>query len=305
MVLGPEQRDRYEVIEEVGRGGMAIVYRGHDRSLQREVAIKVLHSHLANSAESRARFQQEAHAVAKLRNRNIIEIYDYATTSDGDCSYIVTEYIDGVTLRAFFEEQQIFFPEVAALIGMEICFAIAHAHGQKIIHRDLKPENIMITQTGQLKLMDFGIAKLIDQKQQMTLTGSILGSPSHMAPEMLEGKELDFRSDLFSIGTILYWLTTGQLPFVGKNPHQVLSRILEGIYPDPQQLNPQVGSDLSRVIKRCLAKDPDKRFDSARQLEEALSRALIAIDVEECQHELQRFFDAPQDYVDTLSPKSD
>jgi predicted Ser/Thr protein kinase len=296
--------ERYRVIEEVGRGGMAVVYRGRDRSLDREVAIKVLHAHLADAPESKARFQQEARAVAKLHHRNIIEIYDYADADAGDIpSYIVTEFIEGHTLKDFMEEHKAFFPEAAALIGMEICEAIGHAHGLGIIHRDLKPENMMIDQTRRLKLMDFGIAKVIDQQQQMTMTGSILGSPAHMAPEMLKGKDLDKRSDLFSVGTVLYWLATGQLPFTGNNPHQVLRRIMEGEYPDPQQVNPELGADLARIIKRSLATQPEDRYGSADDLKAALQETLTGLDLDSTPQELVRFFEKPSAYLRQLKPK--
>ena len=163
MDLVPSQIDRYRILDEVGRGGMSVVYRGQDISLDREVAVKVLHSHLAGETESRERFQREAKAVARLHHPHIIEIYDFAETSDG-MSYIVTEFVKGRTLRTFIEEEKAFFPEVAAMIIIQICEAVAHAHNLRIIHRDLKPENVMVNEEGILKLMDFGIAKVIDQK---------------------------------------------------------------------------------------------------------------------------------------------
>jgi serine/threonine-protein kinase len=298
------QLERYRVIEEVGRGGMAVVYRAHDRSLDREVALKVLHAHLAGADESRLRFQREAKAVARLRHRNIIEIYDFAALErDRGPSYIVTEFIEGPTLKAFMEQHRAFFPEVAALIGIEICAAIGHAHELGIIHRDLKPENMMITAAGRLKLMDFGIAKVIDQQQQMTITGTILGSPAHMAPEMLEGRPLDVRSDLFSVGTILYWLATGRLPFTGQNPHQVLRRILEGDYPDPQQANPEVGAELARIIKRCLALQPEQRFASAAELQRALENVVAGLELDDAPDELARFFARPEQTLSALRPR--
>lgn len=304
MDPGLEQLERYRVLEEVGRGGMAVVYRGRDRTLDREVAIKVLHAHLADAPESRARFQQEARAVAKLRHPNIIEIFDYDAGDDGaGPSYIVTEFIEGRTLKDFIEQEQTFFPEVAALIAVEICEAIGHAHGLGIIHRDLKPENMMITTDGRLKLMDFGIAKVIDQQQQMTMTGSILGSPAHMAPEMLEGRDLDIRSDLFSLGTILYWLATGNLPFMGKNPHQTLRRILEGDYLDPQQVNPELGTRLCRIIKRCLAMEPAERYANAGELKQALLETMDDLELDEPAAELTRFFTGPKAYIDALRPR--
>lgn len=298
----PTQIDRYRILEEVGRGGMAIVYRGLDASLDREVAVKVLHTHLAGEAESRARFQREARAVARLRHPHIIEIFDYADTGEGP-SYIVTEFVEGQTLKEFMETHQGFFPEVAAMIGIQICQAIGHAHSLQIIHRDLKPENIMISREGQLKLMDFGIAKVIDQQQQMTLTGSIMGSPAHMAPELLEGKELDFRSDIFSLGTILYWLATGHLPFEGNNPHQVIKKIVQGVYPDPRQVNPRVGNHLARVIGKALEQSPEDRFQSISSMQSALYACLVEADLEDVDGELAFFFANPAGYLARLTER--
>jgi serine/threonine-protein kinase len=289
-------------MEEVGRGGMAVVYRGYDQTLERQVAIKVLHAHLATDAESRARFQREARAVARLRHPHIIEIFDFADQEDGP-SYIVTEFIEGETLKSFMENHKAFFPEIAVMIAIQLCEAVGHAHSLQIIHRDLKPENVMVDRHGALKLMDFGIAKVLDHEQHMTLTGSILGSPAHMAPELLEGKELDFRSDVFSIGTVLYWLATGQLPFTGKNPHQVLKAILEGRFPDPRKVNPAVGEPLAAVISRALAHDPQDRYPSASAMLSSLHELLADLDISDIDSELRFFFSEPSTYTRKLKQK--
>lgn len=298
----PQQISKYRVMEEVGRGGMAVVYRGYDQTLDRQVAIKVLHPHLATDADSRVRFQREARAVARLHHPHIIEIFDFADRDDGP-SYIVTEFIEGETLKAFIERHRLYFPEIAVMIAIQLCEAVDHAHKLQIIHRDLKPENVMVDRLGSLKLMDFGIAKVLDHEQQMTLTGSILGSPAHMAPELLEGKELDFRSDVFSIGTVLYWLATGQLPFTGKNPHQVLRAILEGRFPDPRRVNPQVGEPLAAVITRALAHDPAERYPSASAMLSSLHGLLADLEISDIDSELRFFFSEPADYTNKLKQK--
>jgi serine/threonine-protein kinase len=154
-----------------------------------------------------------------------------------------------------------------------------------------------------LKLMDFGIAKVVDQKQQMTLTGSILGSPAHMAPELLEGKELDFRSDVFSLGTILYWLATGQLPFSGKNPHQVIKKIVHGAVTDAQQINPALGDSLARIIRRALSQAPEDRFQTVASMQAALHASLAELDLEDVDAELKFFFDNPGSYTRGLRQK--
>ena len=176
--LAGTQIGKYDMIEEVGHGGMAVVYRGLDRVLKREVAVKVLHPHLADRAESRARLEREAIAVAKLRHENILEIFDYSGT-EADASYIVTEFIHGVTLKQWVDERLEPRPAVAALIVHRLCQALQHAHRSGIVHRDIKPENVMIREDGVLKLMDFGIAQLILDDQKLTLTGQLIGSPAY------------------------------------------------------------------------------------------------------------------------------
>src|SRR6516165_10358839 len=250
--------DRYRLIEEVGQGGMAIVYRAQDETLKRQVAIKVLHQHLAAEPESKARLEREAQAVAKLRHENILEIFDYSGAGSTS-SYIVTEFIDGQTLKQFLGARAIGFPEIAALIAVEVCGALGHAHSVGILHRDVKPENVMIRKDGLVKLMDFGIAQVLDL-ERMTVTGQLLGSPAYMAPEIVEGKPLDFRTDVFSVGIMLYLLATGSLPFAGKNPHEVLRRISEGKFPDPRSLNRRVSDGLARIIAHALARRPDDRY---------------------------------------------
>src|SRR5690606_33624857 len=173
-------------LEKVGAGGMAVVYRGLDRTLKREVAVKVLHTHLADHPEARRRFEREAQEVAKLRHENILEIFDYSGP-ESDESYIVTEFIRGQTLKEYVTERQPGYPEIGAMIAAQVCRALAHAHGLGVLHRDVKPENIMIRDDGCIKLMDFGIAQMLDT-QRLTVTGQLLGSPAYMSPEHVQGK---------------------------------------------------------------------------------------------------------------------
>ncbi len=290
--------ERYRLIEEVGQGGMAVVYRAEDESLKREVAIKVLHQHLAADPESRARLEREAQAVAKLRHPNILEIFDYSGF-DSVSPYIVTEFIDGQTLKQFLNGRSIGFPEIAAMIVSEICAALAHAHGLGVLHRDVKPENVMIRKDGLLKLMDFGIAQIVDF-QRLTVTGQLLGSPAYMAPEVVEGKRIDFRTDVFSAGIILYLLATGSLPFAGKNPHEVLRRISDGLYPDPRSVGRGVDQHLSRIIGRALARRPDDRYPDIAPLGEDLRRYLADAGLTQVRAELAAFFAAPPAYEAAL-----
>src|SRR5438045_565415 len=270
MAEGEAERtlQRYKLLEEVGQGGMAVVYKGFDTTLNREVAVKVLHPHLAGVPESRARLQREAHAVAKLRHENILEIFDYSGPDSPD-SYIVTEFIHGKTLKTFVAEHPLPFPEVAEMIASEVARALEHAHQFGVIHRDVKPENVMIRDDGMVKLTDFGIAQIVD-KERMTVTGQLLGSPAYMAPEHVEGRPLDFRTDVFAVGILTYQLATGHLPFRGKNPHEVLKRIAECRFVDPRVANPRIGNRLGRIILRAMAAAPADRFATVGEMVIAL-----------------------------------
>lgn len=269
----PPRLPRYEILAELGQGGMSVVYRARDTQLPREVAVKVLHEFMARDPDARLRFHREAVAVAKLHHPGIVEIFDYSG-ADATETFIVTELIEGATLRELIEERgALAQPELGALVAAALCEPLAHAHAAGVIHRDIKPENVMVGRGGELKLMDFGIAQLADGPR-VTLTGTLLGSPAHMAPEVIDGARPDARSDLFSLGTILYWLTTGQLPFSAPNPSALFRRILEGDYPDPQQVQPRLGNGLARVIRRSLERDPAARYGSAQELGEALLREL-------------------------------
>ena len=282
---------KYKLLEEVGHGGMAVVYRGLDTTLNREVAVKILHAHLAEQEESKQRFQREAQAVAKLRHENIIEIYDYSGIDSAE-SYIVTEFIHGRTLKEFLSRHPISHPEIAAMVIVEVCNALAHAHSLGVIHRDIKPENIMIRDDGRVKLTDFGIAQVVDV-QRLTVTGQLLGSPAYMAPELVEGKRIDFRSDIFSVGTLTYQLATADLPFKGKNPHEVLKRIAEGRYIDPEVASPIVGGQLARIIRRTLAHEPGDRYQEIQQLKADLLEFLKLVDIVDPREELARYFADP------------
>lgn len=256
---------------------MSIVYRARDEQLKREVAVKVLHGFLARQDEARRRFHREAVAVAKLRHPAILEIYDYSGP-DTDEAYIVTELIEGETLRDRVQRSGVPpHPELGALVCFELVGALRHAHEQGVIHRDLKPENVMITRAGQLKLMDFGIAQIMEGGTKLTATGTLLGSPAHMAPELIDGKQSDHRGDLFSLGTILYWLCTGHLPFEAPNPSALFRRILEGRYDPPQMIEPKIGNGLARIITRILAPDPDDRYQEVSELQSDLEGELAEV----------------------------
>src|SRR5210317_776114 len=256
--------EKYEVLDEIGHGGMATVYRARDSSLDRFVALKVLHPHLQRTSEARARFTREAKSVARLRHPHILEIYDYSGEAS-DETYIAAELLTGPTLKDFVLEHKEVPAEIAACIALQLAEALGAAHAKGIIHRDVKPENVLIHQDRCVKLTDFGIAYMVDT-HTFTATGQILGSPGHMAPEQVEGSTCDARSDVFSLGTVLYFCSTGRLPFVGRNPHHLLKLLLGGEYPDPLRLHPAIGAELAAIMQKALARDPADRYQSAAEM---------------------------------------
>ena len=296
-----QQVEKYRILEEIGHGGMAVVYRAMDTNLKREVAIKILHPHLLRQQEAVERFQREAVTVARLHHSNIIEIYDYSADRSA-YRFIVTELIDGMTLGAFVNLYNEIPCELVACIARELCLALAHAHEQGIIHRDLKPENVMIRRDGKVKLMDFGIARALEGSQ-LTLTGSILGSPAFMSPEHVSGKEADARSDLFSLGCILYLLATDDMPFDGRNPHEVLKKVTEGDYLPPQEIKPVISNEFAAVIDRLLVTDPEKRYQSSRELLKDLNELIANAGIEQPSREVHDLFLDPPDYIERFKKR--
>ncbi len=288
------QLAKYELLEELGHGGMATVYRALDRRLGREVAVKLIHPHLRDSREVVTRFNTEARAVAKLRHPNIVEVFDVSDPDEPE-QYLVVELLKGTTLRKLLQKQKAMPPEVAAALALELLGALAHAHANGVVHRDVKPENVLIEHrpggpaargVTVVKLTDFGIAKLLDA-QGVTSTGQVLGSPAHMAPEQIEGAEVDARADVFGLGVLLYECMVGHLPFEGSNPAQVLRRVLDGRYPEAQRERPIVGSRWSSLLDRALAHAAENRFADANAMLAATRAELDRLGVSAPAHELE------------------
>jgi serine/threonine-protein kinase len=267
--------DKYEVLQKLGEGATATVYRGRHLTIGNDVAIKVLHPHLSASSRYRERFNREARAVGRLAHQNIVSILDYSGQSADDC-YIVTELVDGVTLLALLQDRGRLPSEIAAMAAADLASALAFAHAQGVIHRDIKPENIMIRRDGRVKLMDFGVARVLDEGS-ITLDGSLLGSPAYMSPQQALDETLDGRSDLFSLGTVLFHAVTGHVPFAGSNTSVILKNIIEGTRPEVLELAPGASPSLAAVIDRLLQPRPEDRYPSAADAREALLACLAEV----------------------------
>ena len=294
--------EKYEVLDEIGHGGMATVYRARDSSLDRFVALKVLHPHLQRTSEARARFTREAKSVARLRHPHILEIYDYSGEAS-DETYIAAELLTGPTLKDFVLEHKEVPAEIAACIALQLAEALGAAHAKGIIHRDVKPENVLIHEDRCVKLTDFGIAYMVDT-HTFTATGQILGSPGHMAPEQVEGGTCDARSDVFSLGTVLYFCATGRLPFIGRNPHHLLKLLLGGEYPDPLRLRPGIGEGLAGIISEALAREPADRYQSAGEMAQDLRAFLVEMGIDDPDELLARYLANPEEVSGELHERS-
>jgi len=293
--------DRYVVECEVGQGGMAVVYRGTDLVLNRPVAIKVLHQHLAQKPEARARFAREARIIARLKHPNVVEVYDFSG-EDSDRAFIVAEFVEGMPLSDFLSRYGPMPPEVAALVTGVVARALHHAHEQGVIHRDVKPENIMVRRDGVLKLMDFGIAHVVDM-EHLTMTGAIIGSPAHMSPEQVDGKALDARTDIFSLGTMFFLLSSGMYPFNAETASGLLKQIVEARVPDIRAIRPGFPEDLYRVLRKMMARSPADRHASASEVADALEAAVAELGLSRDQAELARYLTDPEGYAEELRPR--
>ncbi|HEU4583965.1 MAG TPA: serine/threonine-protein kinase [Polyangiaceae bacterium] len=298
---------KYELLEEIGHGGMATVYRARDRRLGREVAVKLIHRHLRDSSEVAERFVREATAVAKLRHPSIVEVFDISDPDEPE-RYLVVELVRGLTLRERLRSGPL-PPEVAAAVALEVGAGLEHAHSQGVIHRDVKPENVLIElpRAGEggertplrMKLTDFGIAKLLDA-QGVTSTGQVLGSPAHMAPEQIEGGAVDARTDVFALGVLLYEAMVGRLPFHGDHPAQVLRRVLDGDFSPAERQDPRVGAGYSRLISRALARQREDRFESVQALLDALRQELATLGYSKLQPLLEAVMRPDPQFEDEL-----
>jgi len=288
MTLAPKtQLGRYEIRSLIGAGGMGAVYLAQDTSLNRPVALKVLPAEVASNQDRMRRFKQEATSAASLNHPNIAHIYEIGQSDD--LNFIAMEYVDGTTLRDKIHKEHEDLSKLLRAL-QHIAEGLAKAHDAGIVHRDLKPDNIMITSDGHAKVLDFGLAKLVEPPttidsvpsgeeptilQQHSTPGLILGTLGYMSPEQAQGKtkSIDNRSDIFSFGCILFEVITGQRPFTGNDPIEILNKVIREPAPPLATLNPNAPPDLQRIVRRCLAKDPDERYQNIKDIAIELKEA--------------------------------
>ncbi|RME77378.1 MAG: serine/threonine protein kinase, partial [Planctomycetota bacterium] len=256
--------DNYEILSSLGKGGMGEVYLAKDLVLGRKVAIKFLSPQLSQKKELLERFLTEARASARMDHPNIVSIYTAGQTSYGP--YMIMQYVPGKDLRSLLKEQQRFHPKLAVYIALQVAAALNYAHGQGILHRDIKPDNIMVFGKWQVKVMDFGLAKFYQSQSHMTQTGCYLGTPEYSSPEQCETMDIDGRSDLYSLGVVLYEMLSGRVPFRADTPLQLFRKIVEEPLPSLSSLGIYVPPLLEQIVEKLMAKDKRERYQSAEEV---------------------------------------
>ena len=260
--LGLMLDNRYEILEKIGTGGMAVVYKARCHRLNRLVAIKILKDELAGDEDFRRRFHTESQAVAMLSHPNIMAVYDVSKT--GNVDYIVMELLEGITLKQYINRKGLLGWKESLHFAMQICKAILHAHSKGVIHRDIKPQNIMILKDGSIKVADFGIARLIST--QSTLTQESLGSVHYISPEQAKGGHIDARTDIYSLGVVMYEMLTSQLPFVGDSPVSVAIQHISAIPLSPRDINPDMPRGLEDITMHAMEPNLNRRYTNAEEM---------------------------------------
>ena len=270
-MIGTTLAGRYEIIARVGGGGMALVYKALDNLLNRYVAVKVLRQQFVHDEEFIRRFRREAQSAASLSHPNVVSIYDVG--QEEDTHFIVMEYIEGHNLNEIIQERAPLQTEEAVRISIQICDALEHAHQNRIIHRDIKPHNILIGKNGRVKVTDFGIARAVTSST-ITQTGSVVGSVHYFSPEHAKGVSTGEKSDLYSLGIVLYQMLTGKLPFLGESPISVALKHLQEPFDEPRLVNPHIPQSVENIILKSMRKNPAERYQSAAEMMRDLETCL-------------------------------
>ncbi|WP_261132754.1 Stk1 family PASTA domain-containing Ser/Thr kinase [Bacillus sp. Marseille-Q3570] len=294
-MIGRRISDRYRIIEVIGDGGMAVVYKAEDLILDRIVAVKVLRSEYSTDEDFIRRFRREAESATSLNHPNVVNILDVG--EEEQIYFIVMEYVQGKTLKQIIREQGPLSPERSVEIMKQISSAIAHAHEHHIVHRDIKPHNILIDEDGNAKVTDFGIA-LAATSATITHTNSVLGSVHYFSPEQARGGIANNKSDIYSMGVVLYEMVTGRLPFSGESAVSVALKHLQDQFPEPKFINPDIPQSVENIILKALAKDPNERFDNVQAMEEDLDTALDPERLNEPKHSI----DEDEEATKVLTP---
>jgi len=264
--LGP-----YQIVAPLGEGGMAAVFRAYQPGMERYVALKILPRVFADDPAFSARFQREARILAQLQHPHILPVFDFGQAEG--YSYIVMPYVPSGTLTDSMQGEPLPLPRIRQVIS-QVGDALSYAHGRGLVHRDVKPSNVLIDERGNCLLTDFGVARMVESSVNLTATGTVVGTPAYMSPEQGAGREIDTRSDIYSLGIILYELATGRVPYRAETPIAVVFMHVSAPLPMPRSLNPALPEAVERVILKALAKNPDERYQTAEDMVEALQRAI-------------------------------
>ena len=264
-MIGEVLGNRYELIEKIGEGGMAIVYKARDNKLNRLVAVKILKKEFANNKDISDKFKKEATALANFSDANIVNILDVGHEEEGNIDYFVMEYVSGKTLKELIVENGKLNYTVSIGIATQIAKALECAHKNNIIHRDVKPQNILVTESGMVKVTDFGIAKS-STSATITNTTTIMGSAHYLSPEQAKGTFIDLRSDIYSLGIVLYEMVTGILPFDAESPVTIALKHIQSEPIDPKKYAPSIPDGLNNLIIKCMSKEPINRYQNCREL---------------------------------------
>lgn len=256
--------NRYEIDEIIGTGGMAVVYRARDRKLNRLVAVKVLKEELRSDEDLRRRFHAESEAMARLNHNNIIKVFDVSSTPENE--YFVMEIVDGITLKQYINHREVLSIKEALHFTVQILKALEHAHLKKIVHRDIKPQNIMILRDGTVKVMDFGIARVMENKDITQTKGAAFGTVHYIAPEQARGENIDGRADIYSVGVMLYEMLTGKLPYTGDSPLAVAMQHINSVPEPPSHLNPNIPESVEIITLKAMCGDLSGRYHNASEM---------------------------------------